>query len=707
MTLKLITDLIRAFDEENIAYCHWKSNTAWDETLSGINDLDILVAKDNKKKFISILKQLYFIRALSPNEAWFPDICHYYGYDKNDGKLVHIHLHYSLILGYDLIKNYHIPIENAYLQSAAECCGLKTPSCELDIIVFVIRMVLKRRFLTLLLGHPRHWLNALIGKGRGGLSKADQLDLERLLNESNKANIEKWRKKYFPFINVGLFNYCLDSISCDPKPYSWLVAGLRLSRVLKPYQRHNTVKTTLLITKRSVMMKLNSILCRLSLKKPQKKRPVYGGKIIAFVGGDGAGKTTNIEEANNWFGKYFNVRTIHIGHPPRSMLLFLISVFSKIWKTITGGKGSNFSRALILWCVGRDRYRCFHKARTLRGKGFIVLLDRIPLPGITAMDTPRVRILTGGKGIYSWLANREEYYHARIKGVDEIVVLKLDPQIALQRRPEDNPQELLERSGQIWNKKWSTDYAYIVDASLPLEEVKQIIRRRVWQVISQKPKIVEILGVADSGTSTVAGLLLKKVPYVHTRFPVEEYRWAYLKNFIKTLPVFIYFALDSKNRVSGIHLRSVVNISTTLDVLQRQKNKGLLNFKVLAFDQGPIFQLCAIRLMQMEKSNIMSSWLTAIEKQVVKVFDGVVLLDTDNNILKSRINKRRQGHRIKHNSGDDIESFLEQYRTIFQKVVANKDNNMLTIHRIDTGTLSADEVAAEIIKIVNTSDKYV
>lgn len=82
MTLELIAKLIRALEKEEVSYCHWESNTAVEETLRGINDLDILVSKEDEKKFVSILSELNFLRVFSPHETWFPGIHHYYGYDE-------------------------------------------------------------------------------------------------------------------------------------------------------------------------------------------------------------------------------------------------------------------------------------------------------------------------------------------------------------------------------------------------------------------------------------------------------------------------------------------------------------------------------------------------------------------------------------------------------------------------------------------------
>ena len=72
-----------------------------------------------------------------------PSVLDYYGYDARADKIIHVHAHFQLILGHDMTKNYRLPIEKAYLQSAVQGDIFKIPTPEFEFIVFIIRMVLK------------------------------------------------------------------------------------------------------------------------------------------------------------------------------------------------------------------------------------------------------------------------------------------------------------------------------------------------------------------------------------------------------------------------------------------------------------------------------------------------------------------------------------------------------------------------------------
>ncbi len=117
--LELVHSLCDELASQQINYCHWKSNADIDRSCSGDNDLDLLVSIEDTQKFVEILSILGFKQARVNPEHALPGVLDYYGYDQITGRLVHVHAHYQLIMGHDATKNYHIPIEKAYLESAS------------------------------------------------------------------------------------------------------------------------------------------------------------------------------------------------------------------------------------------------------------------------------------------------------------------------------------------------------------------------------------------------------------------------------------------------------------------------------------------------------------------------------------------------------------------------------------------------------------
>ncbi|MDP9300112.1 MAG: nucleotidyltransferase family protein, partial [Actinomycetota bacterium] len=128
---------------EGVRYCHWKSNEALDRSASGKNDLDLLVSRFDVQPFAQILRRLGFKDAGPPAQKAFPGVFHSYGLDEASGRFVHVHAQYHLVIGDDMTKNYRLPIEEAYLDSAEQGPVFKVPAPEFEFVVFVIRMVLK------------------------------------------------------------------------------------------------------------------------------------------------------------------------------------------------------------------------------------------------------------------------------------------------------------------------------------------------------------------------------------------------------------------------------------------------------------------------------------------------------------------------------------------------------------------------------------
>lgn len=445
------------------------------------------------------------------------------------------------------------------------------------------------------------------------------------------------------------------------------------------------------------------MLCWLGWRKPRKKRLACGGKLIAFVGGDGAGKTTNIEAVNSWFGRYFDVHTVHIGKPTKSVLNYSISVFLKIWQIIAKSNGQKFCQAVVYWLVAHDRWNSFRIAKKLSAKGAIVCLDRIPIPGITTMDIPRIRSKIGYTGIYFWLANSEQDYHFRIRGVDKLFMLKLDPKIALERKPDDDKEQLLCRSSEIWEDKWLADDAYVVDAGRSLDEVKHEIRGQLWKAIQSKRKIVEIIGLAGSGKSIVAKKLEERTRSIQTHLSVRAHKIRYFRHTLKLLPMLFNLW---RQKVSMAYLKSIINTETTLDVLRSSKNQAMFTGKAIVLEQGPVFCLAYAQIAWDSKMNSEKrlSWLRTTAEKVSDIFDMAIWLDAPNNTLRFRINDRKQDHRIKNLPQEQADEFLDCYRSYFEHITGGGISKPIPVKCISTEENSVEEVVAKIIGFLEAED---
>ena len=97
MSLNICIVFFNRLSDEDVSYCHWKSNANIDKSLAGKTDFDLLVSETERKKFENILNELNFKQVLSPPEKQFPGVEDYLGFDEETGGLCHLHIHYKLL----------------------------------------------------------------------------------------------------------------------------------------------------------------------------------------------------------------------------------------------------------------------------------------------------------------------------------------------------------------------------------------------------------------------------------------------------------------------------------------------------------------------------------------------------------------------------------------------------------------------------------
>ena len=126
-----------------IQYVHWKSNSHLDAALNGETDLDLLVSQKDAQQFRKITFEHGFKQMISSPEKQFPGLEDYLGFDPESGRLIHLHIHYRLIIGKQYAKNYHLPLEECLLASHQVVGGVKTSSVEWELAFLIVRALLK------------------------------------------------------------------------------------------------------------------------------------------------------------------------------------------------------------------------------------------------------------------------------------------------------------------------------------------------------------------------------------------------------------------------------------------------------------------------------------------------------------------------------------------------------------------------------------
>jgi hypothetical protein len=413
LALELVSRLCRTLDSEGVRYCHWKSNEALVRSATGENDLDLLVSRAHAQRFEAILRRLGFRDAELARWKRLPGVFHSYALDEPSGRLVHVHAQYQLVIGDDMTKGYRLPIEEAYLDSAAQGTLFRVPSPEFELAVFLLRMVIK------------HCAWDAIVCLQGSLSPSERRELDDLAGRVDLDQVWATMDRHLPFVPRTLWEDCLRAVRPGASLWFRIGTARRLQHALVPCsRRRRPVDTSLKVWRRSRIL----VRRKLFRRGPNPKRLAAGGALIAIVGGDGAGKSTAVEDLTGWLGVEFSTTSVHLGKPRRSFLSIVLkgsSTWKRYWPGLLGLAASLRRRsshattdrahrhgglsqsdltsalssskdglmgprpvARLAWVVltARDRHRMYQRGRRWASNGTIVVCDRYPLPQVKLMD---------------------------------------------------------------------------------------------------------------------------------------------------------------------------------------------------------------------------------------------------------------------------------------------------------------------------------
>lgn len=481
--VEIVETLCRELADAGIRYCHWKSNDALDRSASGENDLDLLVHRDDANRFAEILLRCGFKPAELPTNLRLPGISDWYGRDPAVARLVHAHIHYQLLLGDDMTKNVHLPLEGAYLDGSVRDGLFMVPPRSLELIVFVIRMMLKHS----------SW-DAIL-TAQGGLSRSERRELGFLTEQSDPDEVVRLLGEHLPFIDAELFHRCRRAV----EPGGARRRRVRTARELQQALATHGRLSPSVDTATKVVRRFRYAFVRKVLRRRSHKRLIAGGRLVAIVGGDGSGKSSSVRAVVTRLGHDLDVRTFHLGKPPRSLLAHLIRTPMRAGRLFGAFSSTRLpadatvarscpGTAWLVWHAlnARDRRRNYARARRFATGGGIAVCDRYPLAQLTLMDGSRVAHLAGIDGLGPLarrLAGYEQRCYADILLPDLVLVMSVDPEVAVARRPEQDHAFVRERNREVRSIDWSALPVRTIDALRPHDEVLEQVCAAVWGTV--------------------------------------------------------------------------------------------------------------------------------------------------------------------------------------------------------------------------------
>ncbi|MEX2232408.1 MAG: hypothetical protein WD824_09625 [Cyclobacteriaceae bacterium] len=492
--LSKIASLFEALHENEIMYCHWKSNEHLGASMLGNTDLDVLFDLTQKEKLEFILGQLGFKKFNAVKQKQYNGIVDFIGLDVASGKIIHLHTHYLLTMGEPYLKGYHLNIEGETIRTRVfnEEYGLYCIDPALELILLYLRESLKLRHRDKLLIHFKNRIQA---------KEYILREYDWLKARTTEAEIHAMLKTIFNDYNAI---YKLVTGKFDTKQLYKLAPVIRkevkLIRLYSPFRALilRWYREATIIASR----KLAQVIDQPILFKRNNPR---GGIVIAVIGADGSGKSTVTEHLKNTFGEKLDLYKIYFGRGDghtsfARKLLVSFKGFSPSRKNGQGNRKQNsgVGRKTLLWSLykcleaflvaeeKRTNMRLMQKARK---KGALVLCDRYPQNQIMGYnDGPLFNdFLNSSNPLFRMVAKMESGIYAQAENLPPDIVFKLvtDAEVAESRKPgETSPEKLRAKINGLNELKFNKKCRVVaIDATRPLNEVLCTIKKEIWNIL--------------------------------------------------------------------------------------------------------------------------------------------------------------------------------------------------------------------------------
>jgi hypothetical protein len=482
--LAVLTD----FERWTISYCYWKSSRRAGSVLNGEADVDLLIKKEDQHRAEAILLQQRFKRF--PSVAWrdHPAISSFLGFDEASGQLVHFHLHFRLIVGERLLKNYRIPWEVELLAQA-----LPHPRLPIRILDPASEAILLAVRACLELGR----LDPVTLRSWRVTTRKFALDRKELAARVDRRMLcERARE----LMSEELAEVVADAIYGRQELEGCRHLRRSMRAHFAPYRMYNALEARLRSAGRIVLWAAGSLNKRLlHLPRPWGRRAPGGGSVVALTGVDGSGKTSVGTAIRAWLATEIDVVPIYFGtgNGRPSLLLWplklVVPTIERVLRTkpkgASHGKISNrppgpiYSMFLTIWAivVAWEKRNKLLAARRGSDRGMVVLTDRYPQNEIIGFnDGPLLARLTA---VPLWLRRREAaaYTLAHRLPPDLVIKLMVTPETAAQREPDMHPEVIRQRIGELGRLAFPGARVVCIDAEQPLANVIRAVKHEVWR----------------------------------------------------------------------------------------------------------------------------------------------------------------------------------------------------------------------------------
>jgi hypothetical protein len=487
--------------DAGVRHCAWKSNDHLLAALAGETDLDLLVDRHDAAEFATVVSRHGLKGVVAPPEAAYPAVQHHLGLDRASGRLFHLHVHFQLVLGERYVKNHRLPVERELLDSTRILHGVPVPAAELELAILAVRALLKYR--------ARDVVKDVLHIRAPGIPADTRDEIAWLRSGRDLEAIRSQLDGIGAVVPIDIVCSFLAVVASNRRSgLDLLRLRTRLRWALRDRQRRGRVQARATYARALCRRRWRLVLGRRD--EPRMTLP-RGGTTIAFIGADGAGKSTVAGEVAAWLGWKLEARVHYLGSkaPSRPTEWFYLG-FRALRRSHREtsrrlGEGSVAVRqiaalrdlvlAFHYLSVGRDRRRHNARAQHEARAGGIVISDRYPLACLS--DRPEHRLLDGPQIAAAlgprtgWmtraLAEVEERLYRPFGLPDHLVLLDVDPLVAVRRKPDHRVDVIRSKRGAAAELAGLAAavgaHVTSVDANQPVDRVLLYVKAGLWDAL--------------------------------------------------------------------------------------------------------------------------------------------------------------------------------------------------------------------------------
>lgn len=489
--LAAAAELFAALDAAGIRYGMIQDTASLPEALAGRDDMDMLLDKQDYTAFCGIMARLHGLRSVSltcydnacaGREDWFvPDF--------SRSAYLHIDLHVGIRVGWEFRKRY-LAFDYAAIEQweHLSIAGISIPvaSAEAEIGLAIGRFAFRLR------AWP--WTQWLAVPGDWG-NKLARLPL--LSSKPGECVIE------YDGGRNGI-------VTCRIRPSD---SGIEVHRAdlarLRRSIRHRCgfsngsglADATIHVIRKASYLSLRVLGRVLPGSVPAKRRALTGGLVVALVGPDGLGKSTQTNLLARTFAWKFGCAQVYVGTGEgngwwfRKGLQNLLAPRRRHFKAViqrdrkepgSGAKSKALAAGLALWgvLIAIERYGVVKRAHRWATRGLIVVCDRWPQTLQKGyLDGPMIPSnLPAVPGIAA-LARFEEWLYQKMNECKPDLTLHLvsDFAVSQSRKPGEISKEGFEARMSLMAELRALDKDIrVIDASANTETINRNLFKQIW-----------------------------------------------------------------------------------------------------------------------------------------------------------------------------------------------------------------------------------